>query len=314
MLQNPNFKRREIIFQHDNQRKLLLISSGGGFEKPRKVPLPKRLVKEYRTLRHFKQMAHMANEVYCIREKDDIIGKNFIGPEMSKSQMENTKFKLGKLHPEANIFKIDSNWWKSWPEDCFAFLNGRIEKAMKIIKTGREGNKLINVLLIGHGIGGFYAQLTGLFVTKLPGFNENVYITVITFGSPRSGDSQYAARFHRIPNLKVHRITHTNDYFPHFPKKSTDGKLYMHPGTEYWISDMNCDCEDPDASRLVREGYGIVYQCPGFSQQDKQKYGENPGCNLGTDGKGTRAHFGPYFGVTFGNCENYYPIGRDFSI
>ncbi|KAG9306389.1 hypothetical protein G9A89_018272 [Geosiphon pyriformis] len=300
-----NFKRREKIFQHNNQEELLLISSGG-FE--RKVALPKTLVKDYGILQLFKSMAYVTNELYCNREHEYIIGRGFIGPEMIRNQMEKTKYKLGILHPNLDKFKVDSHWWKSWPEDCFQSFDGRIRAAVNILKNGTEANNPIHIVLTGHGIGGFYAQVYGLLMSSELRFHENLDITIITFGSPRSGDSQFAGQFQRMVNLKAYRITHTNDYFPHFPKKSIDGKSYMHPGTEYWIQDRNCNCDDPDSSRLLREGYEIIYECQGFYLNDKKKYVENPGCNLDTDGKGTRAHFGPYFGVTFGNCENYYPI------
>ncbi|KAG9293388.1 hypothetical protein G9A89_003825 [Geosiphon pyriformis] len=207
--------------------------------------------------------------------------------------------------------RFDSNWWRSLPDDCLKLFDGRIQRALMIL-TDIEANKSIRIVLSGHGIGGFYAEIYGLLLISHPRYNENISTTIITFGSPRPGNSQLAAQYQqrlRI-GLRVYRITHSNDYFPHFPKISTDGKLYMHPGTEYWIPDSNCNCQDPDASKLLREGYDIIYECPEFSLQDKKKYGENTECNLGTDGKGTRAHFGPYFGVTFGSCEEYYPIGR----
>ncbi|KAG9294789.1 hypothetical protein G9A89_000616 [Geosiphon pyriformis] len=308
----PNFKRREKIFQPDNQQELLLTSRGGGFEKKKKVSLPKRLVKEYRILQLFKEIAYMTNTLYCTRENTDIIGRGFIGSEMIKSQMEKTKFTLVHLLSDIrnkNAFRLDSYWWRSWPDDCFRLFDGGIQASIRTLKNGREANIPIHIVLSGHGIGGFFAQIYGLLVRVHLKYNDNIDITVITFGSPRPGDSQLAADFQQNPdgNLRVYRITHSNDYFPHFPKKSTDGKLYMHPGTEYWIPDKDCHCEDSDADRIL-EDYDIVYECPEFSPQDKKKYGENLECNLGTDGKGTRAHFGPYFGVTFGDCEYHYPL------
>ncbi|KAG9284949.1 hypothetical protein G9A89_009759 [Geosiphon pyriformis] len=304
----PNFKRRNTIFQHDNQQELL-ISSGGGFEKKRKVPLPKTLVKEYRILQLFKDMAYMVNELYCTRENSDIIGRGFIGtiiprPEVIKSQMEKTKFTLFNLIPEISTIKIDSYWWRSWPDNCFKLFDGRIKRALRILGETNP-NKPINIILTGHGIGGFYAEIYGLLLTADPKYNRNVFLTIITFGSPRPGNSQLAAEVQKRLKigLRVYRITHANDFLPHFPKKSINGESYMHAGTEYWIPGRDCNCEDPDADRILLEGYDIIYECPGFSPQDKQKYGENPGCNLGTDGGGTTAHFGPYFGETFGSCE-----------
>ncbi|KAG9297515.1 hypothetical protein G9A89_001455 [Geosiphon pyriformis] len=273
------------------------------------------LIKDYKILKLFKEMAYTANEPYCKKENDDIIGKGFIGLEVTKSQMEKIKFTLGNFFPDMGVksnLRIDSNWWNSWPEDCLTSVNDKIEASINTLKNGTEANKPIHVFLTGHGIGGFYAQIYGIYLTLYTRYDEKIAITIITFGSPRPRDVQLEAEFQQKleGNLRVYRITHSNDYFPHFPKKSRDDKPYMYRGTEYWIPDRNCNCEDPDASRLLGEGYDIIYECPGFSRRDKKKYDENQGCNLGTDGEGIRAHYGPYFGVTFGNCENNYPIGR----
>ncbi|KAG9284959.1 hypothetical protein G9A89_009769 [Geosiphon pyriformis] len=289
------------ITKYNNQQELLLVSSGGGFEKQRKVP-PKKLVKDYGMLQLFKNMAHMANWVYCSKENDDVFGKDYIGPEVIKSQITKTMFTLEKLLIGDNsAVRVDSYWWRLLPYDFFKGFGNRIRDAINILRRGIEANKPIHIFLTGHGIGG----------CNVPKYNKNIYTTITTFGSPRPGNSQLAAEFQQRLKLgcRVYRITHANDYLPHFPKKSIDGKLYIHPGNEYWIPDRNCNCEDPDADRILLEGYDIIYECLGFSTKDTQKYGENPGCNLGTDSEGTRAHFGPYFGVTFGNCEEPYPIG-----
>ncbi|KAG9284962.1 hypothetical protein G9A89_009772 [Geosiphon pyriformis] len=236
------------------------------------------------------------------------------GSEMTKSQIKNTKFTLGNSF-RAGInnmeFRIDSYWWKSWPDRSFRQFDGRIKDFIKELRSGGNVYDPINIIITGHGIGGFYAEIYGILIKNIPAINEKVYINVITFGAPRPGDHQFAALAQKgfKYNLKVYRITHSNDYFPHFPKISTDGKPYMHPGTEYWIpDDKNCNCKDPDADSILRAGYDIVYECQGYSLKDKEKYGEHPECNLGTDGEGTRAHFGPYFGVTFGSCDQNYSI------
>ncbi|KAG9304094.1 hypothetical protein G9A89_006004 [Geosiphon pyriformis] len=278
-------------------------------------------------------MAFWANIAYCIpKAKASISSPEFIGdvsyhpevsmiygyfggnfwkgPKITKTQLETTKFQMTKLRANG-YFKVDLNWWNMFKDQYIRALIAKIRHGIDEIRNRMGSKQLIDIFLTGHRVGGFYAQILGFLLLGFLALDENVYIHVVTFGSPRPGDYQLAKQINigfpspgnhqfseqinkRSNKLNIYRVTHTNELFPHFPKYSVTGVQYIHPGTEYWIADIDCDCNEP-----------IVYECPGFSKKSQKKYGESLQCNLETDGTGTSTHDTPYFGTIFEDCTNY---------
>ncbi|KAG9286916.1 hypothetical protein G9A89_000045 [Geosiphon pyriformis] len=243
-------------------------------------------------------MALWANIPYCI-PKASISGPGFIGdvaydpqvsiifgyfggPKITKTQLETTKFQMMKLRGNG-YFKVDLHWWTMLRDQyCDAFIN-KIEHGIYEIRNRMGSKQRIDIFLTGHRVGGFYAQILGFLLLGFLAVDENVNIHVVTFGSPRPGDYQLAKQINigspiqgnyqvseqidkRSNKLNMYRVTHTNEFFPHFPKYSVTGVQYIHPGTEYWIAGIDCDCNEP-----------IVYECPGFSKKSQKKYGESLG-------------------------------------
>ncbi|KAG9296653.1 hypothetical protein G9A89_000659 [Geosiphon pyriformis] len=253
-------------------------------------------------------MAMWANLAYCA--KASISGPGFIahvahnpqipiiigsfgGPKINKIQLETTKFQMLKLRAKG-YFKVNSDWWTMLKDQYCKAFTSLIKHGINGIRNGMGSNQRIDIYLTGHRVGGFYAQILGFLLLAFSPVDENVYIHVVTFGSSRPGNYQLAEQINKRSNkLKMFRITYTNEFFPHFPKYSPTGVPYIHPGTEYWIESIDCDCNEP-----------IVYECPGFSNKNQKQYGESLQCNLGTDGTGTSFHDTPYFGTIFEDCTN----------
>ncbi|KAI8066530.1 Alpha/Beta hydrolase protein [Gongronella butleri] len=115
-------------------------------------------------------------------------------------------------------------------------------KEMEILLRRYEGYT-INV--IGHSVGGAYAELAALDIYQRFDAAQALLIKIITFGEPRVGDVQYASYFNSI-NIGKYRVVHDSDAIVHHPPMN---KGYVHTGLEFWIVDYpevttyKCDAE-----------------------------------------------------------------------
>jgi hypothetical protein len=119
------------------------------------------------------------------------------------------------------------------------------------------------ITITGHSLGGAMATLCA---TELK-FNISplLNITVITFGSPRVGNLDYAVLFDTLVNA-TWRTTHYRDIVPHLPPRMTSGPVqFWHVAQETWYTVENsteyyvCDQsgEDPDGADSVWLGLSI---------------------------------------------------------
>ncbi|KAG9299865.1 hypothetical protein G9A89_002872 [Geosiphon pyriformis] len=249
-------------------------------------------------------MARVANIPYCFPRN----GSN--GSEMTRSQWEKRKNFLNKKEtitggPVDSKFLVDEN---------------RIPIFKEIMALGEKiSGQKARLIFTGHGTGGAYAVLMAFSVATFEmagGFKmfqwPSLTIEVITFGQPRIGNSKNAEMIYKRKNrVKIYRVTNGNDYVSQFPKISNDGIQYWHTETEYWIPGIeDCDCSSITGEK-DKNGLYKVYECPGFFPNAQKKFGENMDCNLGKDPGQNRlsnaAHFGPWFGTTFGDCQHFYP-------
>lgn len=99
----------------------------------------------------------------------------------------------------------------------------------------------------GHSLGAALALLTQLDLLK-----EGIYTTMINFGQPRVGDSNFAREVSKL-TPGSYRVTHAQDVVPHMPFEAMG---YRHQCTEvYEDSDgqvticSNKDCEDENCSK-----------------------------------------------------------------
>ncbi|KAG9294518.1 hypothetical protein G9A89_008629 [Geosiphon pyriformis] len=159
------------------------------------------------------------------------------------------------------------------------------------------------VYFTGHGVGGVYAVLAGLYILEsyyekvLPELSKPLIVEflAITFGQPRIGTSQFACLINK--RLKVYRVTIYNDYFPHFPI-GNDKMIEVHHDTEYWISEEDCYCSNQIEGNSQLKYQSKIYECLNDNGQlFEKKEKENLKGNLGTDGLGELVHFGPYFAL-----------------
>ncbi|KAG9291221.1 hypothetical protein G9A89_021723 [Geosiphon pyriformis] len=284
------------------------ISSNNGNERrSNSLPSPpKGLVTDLNTLDILYRMARHANRAYCLSE--NIIGmdipgviahfheskrlKEFVAYFGQKRQMTMANWSKRKpsLIPYNSVEGafVDKKWL-----DTSTKLASKLQLAVIRFFVDMPGDKL-KIYFVGHGIGGAYAILTGLLVSKsfeyYYGYQDekpNIKWIAVTFGQPRIGNSQFAQHVNKV--LETYRVTHKNDHVPHQPKFNPTSHTLMHHELEFWIE--SCDCQ--------------VYACPGFWNDDVFKAGESKVCNGVTDGEGETAHMGPYLETTFRDCTQF---------
>jgi predicted lipase len=82
----------------------------------------------------------------------------------------------------------------------------------------------------GHSLGGSLASI-GAAVIVQDGIYGADQVQYVTFGQPRTGDSDYAKAHDKlIPN--GYRVTHARDLVPHVPPENFEG--YFHHQNEVW--------------------------------------------------------------------------------
>ncbi|KAG9285036.1 hypothetical protein G9A89_009846 [Geosiphon pyriformis] len=155
----------------------------------------------------------------------------------------------------------------------------------KIMKKHRL---ISSINFVGHGVGGVYAMLAALEITKK--LQSSYTIAVFTFGQPRLGNFQFAQYVNELLTNSVYRVTNMNDFVPKYPKP-TETQSWLHYGTEYWIKQENCECF------IKGKMSSAVYKCVG-TRTDQQKFLESEFCNSRAIGglvTSERNHKGPYF-------------------
>ncbi|KAG9292341.1 hypothetical protein G9A89_015211 [Geosiphon pyriformis] len=269
-------------------------------------------------------MARVANIPYCFPQnntegdvflddkKEYIIG-HFRGrcQEMTRLQWEKRQNILYKKESVTGA-RLDGKLCHSTNDPTTHYV---IEKVITL--SQKVSGSKIKLIFTGHGIGGAYALNMALSISLLQKrgilnkfqLNRKIETQVITFGQPRMGNSKFVELVQRQNNnIKIYRVTNGNDYVSQLPKKSKDDIQYWHTDTEYWIpGSEDCDCGSIGEKKKDDDLYR-VYQCPSYFPKSQKRFGENLECNAGTDGSSNLAHYGPWFGTTFGNCQNFFPV------
>ncbi|KAG9307834.1 hypothetical protein G9A89_023399 [Geosiphon pyriformis] len=245
--------------------------------------------------------------IQTIRGKEGLI-IYFRGPELTRKQWDARKFYLElDNRKNRNPWPIDSEWPKVLTKGVIS----NISRQIAAFSSSLTGDTVF-IYFTGHGIGGVYAlyfAIISLIMVKnltqrLIIDGRKMEVAVITFGQPRGGNFDFAERandYVRLKLLRIYRVTHSNDHVPQRPYLESTSKPWFHTDREYWIS-LNCDCSQK------KEPEYELFECPGYSNTDSKKYGENKECNLGTDGASNTANYGPYFGTTFGKCNKFFEL------
>ena len=99
-----------------------------------------------------------------------------------------------------------------------------------------------NILITGHSLGAAMATLMTYDIITL--FPSYVVTHLITFGSPRVGNSKFVESFNEQYENVYYRITHYYDMVPHVPEEFMG---YLHISNELWYNEVNTDfiiCDD----------------------------------------------------------------------
>ena len=110
-------------------------------------------------------------------------------------------------------------------------------KALQILRPNdlvqASSNSTTRFIITGHSLGGALASLFSLYMKDQLKW-DNPRISLITFGQPRVGDSNYASAHDKFisPNQKL-RLVYRYDIIPHLP--SSDITRYRHHSREVWI-------------------------------------------------------------------------------
>lgn len=96
-------------------------------------------------------------------------------------------------------------------------------------------SKRKKLYITGHSLGGALATLAALDIAVNTKFNTP---TVISFGSPRVGNSDFVLAFNQHISRSI-RVVNINDFIPKFPPSNFFGIRYRHVKLEYPINFQN---------------------------------------------------------------------------
>ncbi|KAG9293219.1 hypothetical protein G9A89_010590 [Geosiphon pyriformis] len=309
----PHFTHHSsLVFKRNfTESEQFLISTSKGFGSAGPEPPKKKLVTNWSLIHFLSLMSGWANVPYCFDKEKwkglELDFPNVTGPDIKKNEWGPHKFQddIPQRHRQ----------WKWSPEWRAAVITWPVINAAKAkieLLSQQLDDEKVNLYFVGHGVGGIYAAYLAVVLAQLREQNDIIMlmkrfkIFVITYGQPRFGNNaavKIVNRFIDEKALRIYRVTHANDYFPHHPSPKIVNKIsnrYWHTEREYWIPDSACDCSDGKVDKNYK-----LFDCAGFHEKDPNGYGENKQCNLGTDGSGESAHYGPYFGTTFGDCQKF---------
>ncbi|KAG9288651.1 hypothetical protein G9A89_006752 [Geosiphon pyriformis] len=275
------------------------------------------------------RFAHWSNQAYC---KADVnfyqvvsirgaLAKVFFEPEFrvivasfqgqifSSLQWTKRKSNLVAYKNGGQLIDRDARVDEIWFQDVEAMKDSLISLIKHLVLLNLQKEEIF-IWLTGHGIGGAYAVLSALALVldgklsfELDRDQFNIHFWTITFGQPRIGNSKFSQFVN--DELQVIRVTHTNDYVPHYPQFSFHQQILKHHQEEHWLAPPpTCDCEELDKIPLYA---GLaVYVCKGIE--------ENKKCNAGQvqTVRSSISHNGPYFGVKMRDCRSY--VDRLYSL
>ncbi|KAG9297521.1 hypothetical protein G9A89_001461 [Geosiphon pyriformis] len=316
-----------MIQQYDKSLLSLIVESVDNNEGYPK----KRAINKYDEIVELKLIARASNALYCFpfnkigpgqqskvtvdvikEEEAKSIIISFKGPDLIKTQWQTRKNQLITFSvpgmEKNELVKVDQEW--------FDDISIMWEPLLKNVKFELKNTGFTKILFCGHGVGGAYAAIAGLSfaIMNLLDLNLSLDISVGTLGQPRTGNIMFARMMNDI--VKVTRITLHNDYFPHFPPIENQRTIMQHHEREIWI-EIDCNCP--------QNTEGVVWDCGKFEKNEEKRLAgvrqfiqekfwipgddlamENKECNAGqtiTDSSRDN-HFGPYFGITIGDCRN----------
>ncbi|KAG9304572.1 hypothetical protein G9A89_020136 [Geosiphon pyriformis] len=166
-----------------------------------------------------------------------------------------------------------------------------LENMMRgLLNSPRFYQYIKTITFTGHGIGGVFALLYGIFFR----LNSHYYkVEIFTYGQPAIGNQEFArfvSGLNAKKKIETWRITHSDDYVPRLHKILNTG--LVHNPHEIWI-DTSCECNGNNYTVYLCEGRLINY----FSTESME-------CNYASTTDGEYSNFGPYFGHKMGECPH----------
>jgi len=122
----------------------------------------------------------------------------------------------------------------------YSYIKSILIDNLEILSQKYNTNKL---LIVGHSLGAAMATLFSYDIAI--SFPQYTIIYLVTFGSPRLGNSLFVYDFSR-QNIPTYRITHYYDIVPHLPEQVIG---YIHVPNEIWYNEDNSDykqCHDSE--------------------------------------------------------------------
>lgn len=110
------------------------------------------------------------------------------------------------------------------------------------------GASSIPIWVTGHSLGGAIGELAAFDI-----FNDGYTVSrVMTLGTPRVGNSDFADTFHSLMGSITSRLVHLHDIVPHVPLESmkfehTPTEIYYTSNTSYTVC-SSTNGEDPNCS------------------------------------------------------------------
>lgn len=155
---------------------------------------------------------------------------SFRGSTNMQNWIDNVQFSLSCPYKDETIC-VETGFYK-----VFESMLPDVEKAIANTVTQYDIN---TILFTGHSLGASVATLMAYHFN-----NNNPYTTeLITFGSPRVGNTDFVDDFVMNSDRYSNRITHAYDIVPHVPQNFLG---YYHIPNELWYNEDNTEYSDCD--------------------------------------------------------------------
>lgn len=145
--------------------------------------------------------------------------------------------------------------------------------AMQVLATVHLEKKLhpdFSIVTTGHSLGGSIALLAAL---SLKGSFPVTEVRTYSYGSPRTGNREFAKFVNDSFGLSAHRVVHGNDGVPTMIPSALG---YTHHGVEYW-------------QHSSPASHSTTVQC--------DPSGEDPKCSISVPSRGVNVAHTNYFGI-----------------
>jgi hypothetical protein len=143
---------------------------------------------------------------------------------------------ISKINPYADKnIQVEKGFYKA-----YNYLKPDIINNLQILTTKYNTNRLF---ITGHSLGASMATLLAYDILTIytTGFQLSY---LVTFGSPRVGNSDFVGSFIKYNKAVSYRITHYHDIVPHVPEELFG---YLHLSNEIWFNEDNTrylECND----------------------------------------------------------------------